>query len=275
MENIIIVRGAGDLSTATIHKLHQCGFNVVALEIEKPLAIRRKVAFSEAVYLGEIEVEGVVCRLCNNIEEIKKALRDNKVALVVDESGKYIEKLKPRVVVDAILAKKNLGTNKNMADLTIALGPGFCAGEDVDIVIETMRGHNLGRIITNGYALKNTGVPGTIQGIGKDRVVYSSCRGTVKIIAKIGDIVKKGQVLGYIVDQENKVEIKASIDGLLRGIIRDGSNVSSNLKILDIDPRIDQLENCYTISDKARCIAGSVLEVILSHKEGSKCMKKY
>lgn len=275
MENIIIVRGAGDLSTATIHKLHKCGFNVVALEIEKPLAIRRKVAFSEAVYLGEIEVEGVVCRLCNNIEEIKKALRDNKVALVVDESGKYIEKLKPRVVVDAILAKKNLGTNKNMADLTIALGPGFCAGEDVDIVIETMRGHNLGRIITNGYALKNTGVPGTIQGIGKDRVVYSSCRGTVKIIAKIGDIVKKGQVLGYIVDQENKVEIKASIDGLLRGIIRDGSNVSSNLKILDIDPRIDQLENCHTISDKARCIAGSVLEVILSHKEGSKCMKKY
>ncbi len=275
MENIIIVRGAGDLSTATIHKLHQCGFNVVALEIEKPLAIRRKVAFSEAVYLGEIEVEGVVCRLCNNIEEIKKALKDNKVALVVDESGKYIEKLKPRVVVDAILAKKNLGTNKNMADLTIALGPGFCAGEDVDVVIETMRGHNLGRIITNGYALKNTGVPGIIQGIGKDRVVYSSCRGTVKIIAKIGDIVKKGQVLGYIVDQENKVEIKASIDGLLRGIIRDGSNVSSNLKILDIDPRIDQLENCYTISDKARCIAGSVLEVILSHKEGSKCMKKY
>ncbi len=275
MENIIIVRGAGDLSTGTIHKLHRCGFKVVALEIEKPLAIRRKVAFSEAVYLGEMEVEGVICKLCHNIDDIKETLNDNKVALIIDENGYYIDKLKPKVVVDAIIAKKNLGTNKSMADLTIALGPGFCAGKDVDIVIETMRGHNLGRIITDGYALKNTGIPGTIQGVSRERVGYSTISGIVNTVSNIGDSVKKGQILAYIIDaNNNKVEIKASIDGLLRGIIRNGATVSNNLKILDIDPRLDQLKNCFTISDKARCIAGSVLEIILSHKEGSKCMKR-
>lgn len=275
MKNIIVVRGAGDLSTAIIHRLNRCGFKVLALEIDKPLAIRRKVAFSEAVYNGEITVEGVVCNLCKTIDEIENTVNKGKVALVVDARGEYIKKLKPSVVIDAILAKKNLGTTKDMANLTIGLGPGFCAGEDVDIVIETMRGHNLGRIITKGFAMKNTGIPGSINGVSKERVIYSNNSGKIKTLANIGDIVKKNQLLAYIIDENNnKHEVRATIDGLLRGIIRDEAIVASNLKILDIDPRIEELKNSYTISDKGRCISGSVLEAILSNREVFTCTKK-
>lgn len=266
MEEIIIVRGAGDLSSAVIHKLNRCGFKVVALEVEKPLAIRRYVSFSEVVYENKITIDGVKCRLCENINEVYKVLKDGQVALVVDPMGQYIEKLKPIIVIDAIIAKKNIGTRKDMADLTIALGPGFCAGEDVDVVIETMRGHNLGKIINKGYALKNTGIPGSINGVGKERVVYAEKCGIITNLAQIGDIVKKGQIIAYIEDNiTEKYEVKASIDGVLRGIIRNKSNIVNRLKILDIDPRVEEVQNCYTISDKARCIAGSVLEVVVSY----------
>ncbi|MBC5996921.1 EF2563 family selenium-dependent molybdenum hydroxylase system protein [Romboutsia ilealis] len=272
MNNIILVRGAGDLASAVIHKLHMCGFKVVALEIEKPLAIRRQVAFCEAVYEGEVEIEGVSCKLCNSISQVKETLKINKVALYIDPKGESIKEINPKVVVDCILAKKNIGTNRDMADLTIGLGPGFCAGEDVDIVIETMRGHNLGRVIRMGKPKENTGIPGEINGVSKDRVVYSQVNGIISILCDIGDIVKKNQVLAYIEDNSgNKHEVLASIDGLLRGIIRDGAYVKSNLKILDIDPRLDQVKNAFTISDKGRNIAGGVLEAILS----SKILPKY
>lgn len=237
---------------------------MVCLEVEKPLAIRRNVSFSEAVYEGEFNVEGVCAKLCNNIDEIKKAIKDKNVALVVDEKGEYIKHLKPEIVIDCILAKKNLGTNKDMAKLTIALGPGFCAGKDVDIVIETMRGHNLGKIINSGYALKNTSTPGVINGIGKERVGYAKESGIIENIASIGSVVKKGELLAYIINKDNeKIDVKANIDGVLRGIIRNKSNIVKGLKILDIDPRIEEVNNCYTISDKARCIAGSVLEEVV------------
>ena len=261
---MIVVRGAGDLASGVIHRLNRCGFDVVCLEVEKPLAIRRNVSFSEAVYEGEFSVEGVCAKCCNNIDEIKKAIKDKNVALVVDEKGEYIKHLKPDIVIDCILAKKNLGTNKDMAKLTIALGPGFCAGKDVDIVIETMRGHNLGKIINSGYALKNTSTPGVINGIGKERVGYAKESGIIENIASIGSVVKKGEVLAYIINKDNeKIDVKANIDGVLRGIIRNKSNIVKGLKILDIDPRIEEVNNCYTISDKARCIAGSVLEEVV------------
>ncbi|MGL5331136.1 MAG: selenium-dependent molybdenum cofactor biosynthesis protein YqeB [Peptostreptococcaceae bacterium] len=267
MGNIIVTRGAGDLASAVIHKLHMSGFKVVALEIEKPLAIRRNVAFSEAIYDGEVVIEGVSCKYCKTIEEINEALDENKVALYIDPMGKIINEVKPKVVVDCILAKKNLGTTIDMADLTIGLGPGFCAGEDVDVVIETMRGHNLGRVIRSGKAKENTGIPGVINGVSKERVVYSSASGTFNTSCEIGKIVKKDEVIAYITDENNeKHEVLASIDGLLRGIIRDGSYVKENLKILDIDPRIEELKNAYTISDKGRNIAGGVLEAILCNK---------
>ncbi|MGL6106787.1 selenium-dependent molybdenum cofactor biosynthesis protein YqeB [Romboutsia sp.] len=267
MNNIILVRGAGDIATGIIHRLNKCGFKVVALEVEKPLAIRRHVAFCEAVYEKEIIVEEVTCKFSKNVEEVKATLKEGKVALVIDPTGEYIEKLKPSVVIDSILAKKNLGTNKTMAPLTIGLGPGFCAGEDVHMVIETMRGHNLGRVISIGKALKNTGVPGSINGVSKERVVYSNTSGRIENLCDIGDIVKKGQVLAYIKDGNGeKYEVIATIDGILRGIIKSGSQIPAKLKILDIDPRIEELKNSCTISDKARCISGSVLEVILSKK---------
>ena len=262
MNNIILVRGAGDLASAVIHKLYMCGFKVVALEIEKPLAIRRQVTFCEAIYEGEVEIEGVSCKLCNSISQVKETLNINKVALYVDPKGESIKEINPKVVVDCILAKKNIGTSKDMADLTIGLGPGFCAGEDVDIVIETMRGHNLGRVIRKGKPKENTGIPGEINGVSKDRVVYSQASGIINTLCNIGDIVK---------NSGNKHKVLASIDGLLRGIIRDGSFVKSNLKILDIDPRLDQVKNASTISDKGRNIAGGVLEAILS----SKILPKY
>ncbi|MPN49840.1 hypothetical protein SDC9_197463 [bioreactor metagenome] len=185
--------------------------------------------------------------------------------MIIDPSGKYIEKLKPLALVDAILAKKNLGTKKDMAPITIGLGPGFCAGEDVNIVIETMRGHDLGRIIEKGYAIANTGIPGSVKGVSKDRVIYSPSAGIISNMREIGDIVKKGEVIAIISNTKNETltEVKTTIDGVLRGIIRDKSKIKERLKIADIDPRIEEIKNSYTISDKARTIAGGVLEAIL------------
>ncbi|MCC0668442.1 selenium-dependent molybdenum cofactor biosynthesis protein YqeB [Clostridioides sp. ZZV14-6153] len=265
MNNVIIVRGAGDLATAVIHKLHNCGFKIIALEVETPLAIRRKVSFSEAIYEKEVSVEGVYCVYCKDKTEIKKALNKRKVALIIDPKGKYIDEIRPVAVIDCILAKKNIGTNKAMAPLTIALGPGFCAGKDADIVIETMRGHNLGKVIREGYALKNTGIPGAILGITKDRVFYSENVGIIETICNIGDVVKKGDIICYITEKNgNKIEVKTSLDGVLRGILRNGSQIEKGLKILDIDPRMEEVKNSFTISDKGRCIAGAVLEALLS-----------
>ena len=166
------------------------------------------------------------------------------------------------VVVDGILAKRNLGTYKEMAPLTIALGPGFCAGKDVDVVIETKRGHNLGRVIREGEAYPNTGIPGNIGGYTSERVIHSEKRGILKNKKNIGDIVKKGEVIAVIEGEGEETLVRATIDGILRGLIRDGFPVTEGFKIADIDPRKEELENCFTISDKARCIGGSVLEVV-------------
>ncbi|WP_343348707.1 selenium-dependent molybdenum cofactor biosynthesis protein YqeB [Terrisporobacter petrolearius] len=268
-KDIIVIRGGGDIATGTIHKLHRCGFKVVILEIENPSAIRRSVCFSEAVYENKIVVENVVCEKANNLDEAYNILDRNNIPVIIDPYGKYTEKLKPLVLVDAILAKKNLGTKKDMAPITIALGPGFCAGKDVDIVIETMRGHDLGRIIEEGYAIANTGIPGSVKGVSEDRVIYSPSSGIISNTREIGEIVKKGEVIAKISNAENKTitEVKATIDGVLRGIIRDKSKIKERLKIADIDPRIEEVKNSYTISDKARTIAGGVLEAILYMKQ--------
>lgn len=260
MENdIIIVRGGGDIASGAIQKLHRSGFRVLVLEIENPTAIRRNVAFSDAVYNGESEVEGTKAVLIKNLKELEEAFNNNLIPIAVDPKGEYIEKLKPLAVVDGILAKKNLGTKKTMAPITVALGPGFEAGVDVDIVIETMRGHNLGRLIFEGFAIENTGVPGEIAGFSKERVIHSPTEGIIKNIKTIGDIVKAGEVIAKVGDEP----IYASIDGLLRGIIKNGFLVNKGLKIADIDPRLKEVANYTTISDKARNIGGGVLEAIL------------
>ncbi|MGL4863923.1 MAG: selenium-dependent molybdenum cofactor biosynthesis protein YqeB [Cetobacterium sp.] len=272
---LAIIRGAGDLATGVIHRLYKCGFKMLVLEIDKPSSIRRTVSFSECIYNlnGEQIVEGVKARKIETLEEIKKCWLNKEIPIAIDSSGKWIEELKPNIVVDAIIAKKNLGTTITMAPITIGLGPGFIAGKDVGIVIETMRGHNLGRIIKVGEAEKNTGNPGDIGGFTTERVIYAEVSGKFKSFKKIGDIVKKDEIIGTI---DNEV-VSASIDGLLRGIIRDDYDVKKGLKIADIDPRLNQYSNCFTISDKARALGGSVVEAIFSEivEKGEKDGFKY
>ena len=259
----IIVRGGGDIATGTIYKLIKCGYPVLVLETERPSAIRRNVAFSEAVYEGSWKVEDVTARLAKDLEEAGKIMAAGEVAVMIDSSCEVLEHMKPAVLVDGILAKKNLGTNPSMAPVTIALGPGFEAGKDVDAVIETMRGHQLGRIILEGSAIPNTGVPGSVAGVTKERVIYSPAAGILRNVRQITDTVEQGELIAYVETQSGKVEILATISGLLRGMIRDGYEVTDGFKIADIDPRVSEYGNCFTISDKARCIAGGVLEAIL------------
>jgi len=274
MKDLVIVRGGGDIATGTIYKLYKCGFRVFVLEVEKPSAIRRNVAFSEAVYEGHKTVEDVTCHLAESLEEVLTMLKDGKLTMMVDPKGECINELKPLAVVDAILAKKNLGTNRDMADIVIGLGPGFMAGEsdteaDVHAVIETMRGHSLGRIIYEGSAIANTGIPAVVGGFGKERVIKSPAKGILKNRKHIADVVNKGDVIAMIEEigadniLDKETPVIATIDGILRGMIRDGYPVTEGFKIADIDPHVEELENCFTISDKARCIAGGVLEAIL------------
>ena len=262
-KDLIVVRGAGDLATGTIHRLKKAGFRLLVLEAEHPAAIRRQVALSEAVYAGSARVEDVeavrmdvdLAEKKNRKEllepEMERIWKKDGVPVLVDPAGLSIAALRPAVVVDAILAKKNLGTTKEMAPLVIALGPGFTAGEDVDVVIETKRGHN----------------PGIIGGYGKERVMHAQAEGILRNAASIGDIVEARAVIAEIETENGIVPVEASLSGLLRGLIRDGYPVTKGFKIADIDPRKEELQNCFTISDKARCIAGSVLEVICGELE--------
>ena len=263
MENLIIVRGGGDLATGTIYKLKKCGFPVLILEVANPSAIRRNVAFCEAVYQGVQTVEDMTCYLANSPEEAQSLLNQGKLAVLVDPTGASIPLLKPLAVVDAILAKKNLGTNRDMAPITVALGPGFTAGEDVDAVVETKRGHHLGRVLWTGSAAPNTGIPGLIGGYGKERVIHCPAKGIVRNVKKITDTVSKGDVIAIVETQDGPVPVEATLDGILRGLIRDGYPVNVGFKMADIDPRAEEYNNCFTISDKARCIAGGVLEAVL------------
>ena len=303
---LIICRGAGDLATGIIHRLHRAGHRVIALETDYPAAIRRQVSFCEAVYDGSAAVEGVTARLVPALTDaetdtetysgindtpaahiasekwdssvIEAVLEAGEVSLLIDPKGESIALLKPDVVVDAIIAKKNLGTTIDMAPLVIGVGPGFTAGQDVHLVIESMRGHNLARIITDGMAQPNTGVPGNIAGFTSERVIHAPAAGYIHDVRKIGDIVQKGDEIARIYpDKESYdnalseyVPVNATITGIIRGLIREGYYFKEGFKIADIDPRESELSNCFTISDKARSIAGSVLEAVSAFEHGVK-----
>ena len=303
---LIICRGAGDLATGIIHRLHRAGHRVIALETDYPAAIRRQVSFCEAVYDGSAAVEGVTARLVPALADaetdteiysgindtpaahvalekwdrsaIEAVLEAGEVPLLIDPKGESIALLKPDVVVDAIIAKKNLGTTIDMAPLVIGVGPGFTAGQDVHLVIESMRGHNLARIITDGMAQPNTGVPGNIAGFTSERVIHAPAAGYIHDVRKIGDIVQKGDEIARIYpDKESYdnalseyVPVNATITGIIRGLIREGYYFREGFKIADIDPRESELTNCFTISDKARSIAGSVLEAVSAFEHGVK-----
>ena len=275
---LIICRGGGDLATGIVHRLFRAGFQVLVLETDSPAAIRRQVSFSEAVYDGTATVEGVTAERIASADRasVNHVLEEGRVPLLVDPEGSSIPLLKPDIVVDAIIAKKNLGTAKEMAPLVIGVGPGFTAGEDVDLVVESMRGHNLARIFTTGSALPNTGIPGNIGGFTKERVLHAETAGYMKNIRQIGDIVEKGEEIARIYEKMTEdgtfsgsyVSVEASISGIIRGLIREGYHFQKGFKIADIDPRESELANCFTISDKARSIGGSVLEAVCGYVNG-------
>jgi len=260
-DEIVVIRSGGDIGTAVAHKLFRSGFKVLILETKMPFAIRRKVAFCDAIYEGEAIVEGIKCKKIDKLSEIEDVLGSAVIPIIVDELGYVINEINAEIVVDAILAKKNINTRIDMAPLTIGLGPGFEAGVDVNVVIETNRGHNLGRLIYKGETEKNTGIPGNIDGHGIERVLRAPCDGLVKVIKGIGELVKEGDTIFEV----GGVEVKTGLSGVVRGCIRDGIIAEKGLKIGDVDPRRN-INNCFTISDKARCIAGGVLEAILNYK---------
>lgn len=267
MSNLrIIVRGGGDLATGVIHRLWSAGFEPLVLECAQPAAIRRQVALSEAVYAGEATVEGMTGVRIENLSEAVAVCQAGKVPVLVDDAAACVDILRPDIVIDAIIAKRNLGTRMDMAPLTIALGPGFVAGVDVHAVVETKRGHNLGRIIRSGAAAPNSGIPGVIAGFGKERVLHAEAEGVLHIVQDIGSIVDQGQVIAEIHGADGVVTpVYATLSGIIRGMIREGFVVTRGFKIADIDPRQEELANCFTISDKARCIAGSVLELVCGY----------
>lgn len=254
----VIVKGAGDLATGVAHRLFQCGFPVLMLEISRPTAIRRTVSFAEAVYEGEYTVEGVTAVLANSDQEAEAAWQAGCVAVMVDPAWRAVQRRRPSAVVDAIMAKKNLGTSLADAPVTIGLGPGFTAGRDVRAVIETQRGHFLGKVIYSGSAAPNTGEPGIISGYSWERLLRSPNRGVFQGLKEIGDMLNEGDVVANV----GSADIIAPVSGLLRGILRNGLPVAEGCKVGDIDPR-GVREHCFTISDKARAIAGGVVEAIL------------
>jgi xanthine dehydrogenase accessory factor len=256
---VVLIRGAGDIASGVAHRLNQSHFKICMIEIPHPLAVRREVAFSEAIYEGEKEVEGVRAKRISSPDEIKLIWNKNHIPILIDPDGKKtMNFLKPDVLIDAIMAKKNLGIQIKDAPLVIGLGPGFVAGKDVHTVIETNRGHHLGRVILNGTAESDTGIPGEIGGYTIERLLRTMKKGIFHPQTSIGERINKGSVVAVVDD----FPIIAKISGVVRGLLREGVEVKKGMKVGDIDPR-GKRDLCFTISDKARAIGGGVLEAFL------------
>ena len=256
---IAVVRGGGDLGSGVAWRLWKTGFRVICTDLAQPLVIRRTVAFSTAIYDGRSLVEGVSAERISAADEAFFAWAQNTLPVIIDPDARVIDIYKPEVVVDAIMAKRNTGTTRVQAPCVVALGPGFVAGEDCHAVIETQRGHDLGRVLWSGAAAPNTGVPGLIGGEGERRVVRAPADGVLFGRRAIGDAVKAGEVIASI----DQAPVHATIDGMLRGMLHDRVRVAAGMKIADIDPR-GVRAHCYTISDKALAIAGGVLEAVFT-----------
>jgi xanthine dehydrogenase accessory factor len=257
-DRIVVVKGGGEMGSGVVHRLVRSGFKVCITEIPEPLAVRREVSFCEAVFSGQQEVEGLIGKRIHNSEEIFRAWEERLVPVLIDPECAVREILKPDVIVDAILAKKSPTTRILDAPLVIGLGPGFRAGLDVHYVIETNRGHFLGKVIEAGEAEPDTGIPGVIGGYSWERVLRAPAEGAFQGRRKIGERVQKGDVIAEVAG----VPAITMIDGVLRGILRDGVFVIEKMKVGDVDPRAMR-EHCFTISEKARAIGGGVLEAIL------------
>lgn len=260
-DNLVVVRGGGDLGTGVALRLWRCGLKVIILETPRPVAVRRSVSFAEAVYEGQMAVEEVSGVLVTIADLLEGGVRE-RLLVAVDPEARSLPELAPCAVVDAIMAKRNVGTRLEMASTVIALGPGFRAGRDVHAVVETNRGPHLGRVIWCGCAQLNTGSPGEVGGQAANRVLRAPNNGVLRTQRSIGDIVDAGDLIAEV----DGTVIVAPFRSLLRGLIRDGMEVTSYMKIGDIDPRLDP-SLCTLVSDKALAVAGGVLEAILSRRQ--------
>lgn len=259
MGMLVLIKGAGDMASGAALRIYRAGFDVAMTDMEKPTAIRRTVCFSEAIRLGQTHVEDVLAKRAYNAKEARRLISKRIIPVIADEDCSIKNELLPDVIVDAILAKRNINTKIDDAGIVIALGPGFCAGRDCHAVIETQRGHNLGRVIRSGSAAPNTGIPGIIAGYGAERVLRAPADGLFMPKKSIGDIVKAGDCVAEVSGEP----MLAAISGVLRGLLPEGSSVHKGMKSGDIDPRGIR-EYCLTVSDKSMAVAGGVLEAILS-----------
>lgn len=256
---LVVIKGAGDLASGVAYRLKRAGFPLVMTELDRPLLVRRAVSFGEAVFSAETEIEGIKARRVDTAAEARRVAYSELIPVMVDPAASIVTALQPPVLIDAIMAKKNTGTALADAPLVIALGPGFTAGEDCHVVIETNRGHRLGRVIYAGPAEPDTGRPGRVQDRSADRVLRAPVNGRVVGHANIGDMVKAGQVLAEV----DGHLLRAPFDGVLRGLVHPTVTVRAGLKIGDLDPR-GVASHCYTISEKSLAIGGGVLEAILA-----------
>ena len=255
---LALIRGAGDLATGITLRLWHSGISVVMTDLPPPTAIRRTVAFSEAIFTGTWKVEDATAKHVYSAAEALEILGAGQIPVLADPALTCLSALKPTVLVDAILAKKNLGTALNMAPLVIGVGPGFTAGMDCHAVVETMRGHDLGRVILRGSAMPNTNIPGLIGGFAGERVIRAPRNGLFHPLREIGDHVEAGETVAFVED----TQVECTISGVLRGILPENTPVTAGMKAGDVDPR-DHAAYCYTVSDKASAVGGGVLEAIL------------
>lgn len=266
IDPVVLIRGAGEMASAVAWRLHQANIRRICMtELDRPLCVRRTVSFCDALESGETQIEGVGAVAIENLADMARAWRHGKIAIVPQRRWRAIAGLGPDVVIDAILAKRNIATSIGDAPLVVALGPGFSAGDDCHFVIETNRGHHLGRIIARGEAEPNTGIPGDIAGHTRARVLQAGAAGIFESGRAIGDAVRAGDVIGHVVtDNVAGDAVVAATGGILRGLLASGTPVSRGLKLGDIDPRAKR-DYCATISDKARAIAGAALECVMRH----------
>lgn len=258
-ETLVLIKGAGDLASGVAYRLKRCGFPLIMTELPAPSFVRRAVCFGEAVYQGQVTVEGLIARRVESVDQARQLANRDIIPVLVDPAAAILSQVTISVLVDAIMAKVNTGTRLTDAPLVIALGPGFTAGQDCHAVIETHRGHRLGRVITTGQAAANTGTPGQVKGFAGKRVLRAPVAGYVSPVAHIGDQLTTGQLIATIAGQE----IRAPFPGVLRGLIHPQRSVKGGAKIGDLDPR-NVVEHCFTISDKSLAVAGGVLEAILA-----------
>lgn len=256
---LVVIRGAGDIATGIALRLWRAHIQVVMTDLERPTAIRRTVCFSQAIPNGEAVVEDVVAKRAESPAQALGLLEQGTIPVLVDPQGSCISILRPDGVVDAILAKRNLGTRMTDAQVVVGVGPGFTAGEDCHAVVETMRGHYLGRVFYKGSAQPNTGIPGLIGGFAGERVLRAPADGLFHPLREIGDQVREGDVAATVDGQP----MVCTLTGVLRGILPEGTPVFQGMKAGDIDPRC-KLEHCYCASDKALAVGGGVLEALLA-----------